>query len=123
MEQEPSRAYGSVSGFSQSISSTEDPDTPDQEDTEITGDDATTKAQRKAAKSNVMAMWNFTMEFIAEGLIGMIYSAITTKWPTGKACLVVVALHKKYVPKDLVSKIEMKCELNAIAMKKTENPA
>eukprot|EP00957_Ditylum_brightwellii_P178097 13565570-Ditylum_brightwellii.AAC.1 len=63
------------------------------------------------------------MAFTAECLIGMIYGDITTAWPTGKVCLVVVALHKKYVPKDLVSKIEMKCELNAIATKKDENPA
>eukprot|EP00957_Ditylum_brightwellii_P067807 5146976-Ditylum_brightwellii.AAC.1 len=63
------------------------------------------------------------MVFTAEGLIETIYGAITTKWPTGKACLVVVALQKKYAPKDLVSKIEMKHELNAITMKKVENPA
>eukprot|EP00957_Ditylum_brightwellii_P212310 15367177-Ditylum_brightwellii.AAC.2 len=62
------------------------------------------------------------MMFTAEGLIGTIYAVITTTWPMGKACLVVVALHKKYAPKDLVLKIEMKHELNAIAMKKAENP-
>eukprot|EP00957_Ditylum_brightwellii_P123217 9395244-Ditylum_brightwellii.AAC.1 len=94
-----------VCGFSQNLSSTKDPDLPDQKDTNITGTDATTKAQRKAVKSNVMAMRNFTMGFTADGLIGMIYGAITTKWPTEKACLVVVALHNKYAPKDLVSKI------------------
>eukprot|EP00957_Ditylum_brightwellii_P188563 14355023-Ditylum_brightwellii.AAC.1 len=74
-------------------------------------------------ESNVISMWNFAMTFTAEGLIGIIYGAIITKWPMGKACLVVVALQKKYTPKDLVSKIEMKQELNIIAMKKAENPA
>eukprot|EP00957_Ditylum_brightwellii_P047624 3617984-Ditylum_brightwellii.AAC.1 len=63
------------------------------------------------------------MAFTAEGFIGMVYGTIFTKCPTGKACLLVVALHRKYAPKDLVLKIEMNHELNAITMKKVENPA
>eukprot|EP00957_Ditylum_brightwellii_P067808 5146976-Ditylum_brightwellii.AAC.2 len=50
------RAHESVSGFFQCLSSTEGPDLPDQEDAKITGDDATSNAQRKGARLNVMAI-------------------------------------------------------------------
>eukprot|EP00957_Ditylum_brightwellii_P212309 15367177-Ditylum_brightwellii.AAC.1 len=50
------RAYRSICVFSQSLSSTMNPALPDQEDAEITGDDATVKAQRKAVKSNAIVM-------------------------------------------------------------------
>eukprot|EP00957_Ditylum_brightwellii_P090737 6910518-Ditylum_brightwellii.AAC.1 len=43
-------------------------------------------------------------------------------WPSGKAHVVVVLLHEKYVPKDLVSKIELRRNLNSILMKKDEDP-
>eukprot|EP00957_Ditylum_brightwellii_P075761 5757855-Ditylum_brightwellii.AAC.1 len=54
--------------------------------------------------------------------MGLIYAAITNDWPTGLAYKVVVALHKKYAPNDLISKVELRHELNAVLMKKEEDP-
>ena len=67
---------------------------------------------------NAIAIANLTTAFTSESLIGMIYQARTTKWPCGLAHMVVDALFKKYVPQDLVSKIELRRALNAVRMKK-----
>eukprot|EP00957_Ditylum_brightwellii_P136324 10396624-Ditylum_brightwellii.AAC.1 len=70
----------------------------------------------KAVKMNVVAMCNFTMAFTTEALIGVIYASMTDEWPTGKANTVVMLLHEKFVPKDLVSKIELRRQLNGISI-------
>eukprot|EP00957_Ditylum_brightwellii_P143435 10927600-Ditylum_brightwellii.AAC.1 len=62
------------------------------------------------------------MAFMTESLMVNIYSAIPIERLTGEAHTVVAVLQEKYAPKDLVLKIEMKRKLNAIAMKKTEDP-
>eukprot|EP00957_Ditylum_brightwellii_P019016 1431520-Ditylum_brightwellii.AAC.1 len=43
-------------------------------------------------------------------------------WPSGQVNVIVVLLHKKYSPKDLVSKIELRHDLNTIFIKKDEDP-
>eukprot|EP00957_Ditylum_brightwellii_P106928 8157564-Ditylum_brightwellii.AAC.1 len=43
-------------------------------------------------------------------------------WPSGKANIIIILLHEKYSSKDLVSKIELCCDLNAIIMKRDEDP-
>eukprot|EP00957_Ditylum_brightwellii_P136931 10442806-Ditylum_brightwellii.AAC.1 len=62
------------------------------------------------------------MPFTMEVLMGLIYKSITTNWPSGQADVIVVLLHKKYSPKDLVSTIKLRCNLNSIIMKKDEDP-
>eukprot|EP00957_Ditylum_brightwellii_P139769 10650984-Ditylum_brightwellii.AAC.1 len=71
---------------------------------------------------NAMAVCNFSMLFTTEALMGLIYKSIATNWPSGQANTIVVLLHEKYSPKDLVSKIELRCDLNSIVMKKDEDP-
>eukprot|EP00957_Ditylum_brightwellii_P082666 6285748-Ditylum_brightwellii.AAC.1 len=95
------RAYGTVYGFAQSIQQRPDQDLPSSE-YEIL-DTVTTDGARasKAVKLNVIAMCNLTMAFTTESLMGLIYAAMTPAWPSGKAHVVVVLLHKKYAPKDL----------------------
>jgi hypothetical protein len=63
------------------------------------------------------------MAFTAEALMGMIYNAKTADWPNELAWMVVKALHRKYFPKDLMSKIEWRRALNAVSMKKEDDPA
>eukprot|EP00957_Ditylum_brightwellii_P199259 15188930-Ditylum_brightwellii.AAC.1 len=54
--------------------------------------------------------------------MGLIYKSMTTAWPSGQSHIIVIALQEKYAPKDLVSKIELRRDLNAITMKKDEDP-
>eukprot|EP00957_Ditylum_brightwellii_P095762 7296407-Ditylum_brightwellii.AAC.1 len=70
---------------------------------------------------NAIAVCNFTMSFTMEALMSLIYKSMTTNWPSGKANVIVVLLHKKYSPKDLVSKVELWRNLNSIIMKKDED--
>eukprot|EP00957_Ditylum_brightwellii_P107386 8194230-Ditylum_brightwellii.AAC.1 len=62
------------------------------------------------------------MAFTSESLIGMIYASMSTTYPGGLAYKVVVALHEKYAPKDLVSKVELHRQLNMITMKRDDDP-
>eukprot|EP00957_Ditylum_brightwellii_P070761 5377864-Ditylum_brightwellii.AAC.1 len=62
------------------------------------------------------------MAFTTEGLMVMLYASMMTEWLSGLVHMVVVALHQKYAPKDLVSKIELQKELNAVAMQTEEDP-
>eukprot|EP00957_Ditylum_brightwellii_P052791 4002643-Ditylum_brightwellii.AAC.1 len=95
------RAYGTVYGFAQSIKMTVDPNLPDTENTDIDESTDTGARQAKALKLNAIAMCNLTMAFTTESLMGLIYASMTDLWPSGKAQVVVVALHDKYAPKDL----------------------
>ena len=71
---------------------------------------------------NTIAISNLNMTFIRESYIGMVYQARTTKWPSGLTHMVVNTLFNKYVLQDLVSKIELRKALDALIMKKEENP-
>eukprot|EP00957_Ditylum_brightwellii_P058357 4424964-Ditylum_brightwellii.AAC.1 len=62
------------------------------------------------------------MAFTSELLIGMVYAAMTTDWPSGLASKIVVVLHKKYAPQDIVAKIELRRALNSVLMKRKDNP-
>eukprot|EP00957_Ditylum_brightwellii_P208978 15359734-Ditylum_brightwellii.AAC.1 len=115
-------AYGTVYGFAQSIQQRPDQDLPSSEYKIL--DTAMVDGARaaKVVKLNAVAMCNLTMAFTTESLMGLIYSAISPAWLSGKAHVVVVLLHEKYAPKDLVSKIELRRNLNSILMKKYEDP-
>eukprot|EP00957_Ditylum_brightwellii_P127420 9716540-Ditylum_brightwellii.AAC.2 len=63
------------------------------------------------------------MAFTTESLMGIVYWAIDTDWPCGLAQQVVVSLQERYMPQDMVLKIELCCKMNAIVMKKEDEPA
>ena len=71
---------------------------------------------------NAIAITNITMSFTSELLIGMVYQARTTEWNSGLAHMVVYVLFKKYFLQYLVSKIELRRALNAVSIKKEEDP-
>eukprot|EP00957_Ditylum_brightwellii_P174858 13313953-Ditylum_brightwellii.AAC.1 len=114
------RAFGTVYGFEQSIKQERDPNLPATEDEEV--NPSNTRAL-KALKLNAIATCNLTMDFTTKALMGLIYSAMLNDWPSGLTCLVVVALHEKFAPKDLISKVELRREMNAITMKKEDDPS
>ena len=115
-------AYASVMKFAEAVRKTKDPNLPAKEGDAI--DESTDDGKKKAAalKRNAVAMANLTMAFTTEQLIGMIYKAANDDWPSGLAYKVIESLFKKYVPQDLVSKIELRRALSAISMKKDEDP-
>eukprot|EP00957_Ditylum_brightwellii_P197188 15023413-Ditylum_brightwellii.AAC.1 len=47
---------------------------------------------------------------------------MTTDWPSRLAQKIVVALHEKFVPQDMVTKIELSHALNSVIMKKKDDP-
>eukprot|EP00957_Ditylum_brightwellii_P090588 6899176-Ditylum_brightwellii.AAC.1 len=47
---------------------------------------------------------------------------MATEWPSGLAYKIVVMLHEKYAPQDMVAKIELRRTLNSVIMKKKDDP-
>eukprot|EP00957_Ditylum_brightwellii_P174870 13315008-Ditylum_brightwellii.AAC.1 len=94
--------YTSVYGFTQSMQHTINPDLPDSEAAEINNTNTlVTAAAKKAKRSNVIEM---------------------AKWPSGLTYKIMVALHEKYAPQDMVAKIKLRRVLNSIIMKKKDVP-
>eukprot|EP00957_Ditylum_brightwellii_P140319 10691464-Ditylum_brightwellii.AAC.1 len=109
-----------MSSVKSSMQHTIDPNLPAREATVI-DETYVTVAAKKAKRLNTIAMASFTMAFTSKSLIGMVYAAMTTEWPSGLAYKIVVALHEKYTPQDMVAKIELRCTLNRVLMKKKDD--
>eukprot|EP00957_Ditylum_brightwellii_P087377 6650871-Ditylum_brightwellii.AAC.1 len=115
--------YAPVYGFMQSMQHSIDFNLPDREASIIDETDAAAAvAIKKAKRSNTIVMASFTMAFTSESLIGMVYAAMTTDWPSGLAYKIMVALHEKYVPQDMVAKIELRRALSSVLMKRKDDP-
>ena len=97
--------YAAVYGFYASVQKTRYPDFLSGEDTVINLANTEGKKKEKSKNMNVIVITNITMSFTSESLIGMVYQAITTKWNSGLAHMVVYVLFNKYFLHDLVSKI------------------
>lgn len=80
------------------------------------------KAADNAVKRNNLAMATFTMAFTTEALMNVVYKAQSDDWPQGLAHLVVKALLDKYRPRDLITRVELRQQMNAISMKKDDDP-
>jgi hypothetical protein len=76
------------------------------------------KKMLAAKKRNEVAMANFTMAFTTEGVMGLVYRALTTDWPSGLAMVVDQGLLKKYRPLDIVSLVELRQQMNKVSMKR-----
>jgi len=117
------KSYAKVYGVAKSINRIVDPDLPANADDVIDDTTAIGRRQIAAKKANDIALANLTMSFTTEGLMGLVYSSMTTKYPDGLAWKVVNGLFEKYYPQDLLSKVELRQELNSIKMKKEDNPS
>jgi hypothetical protein len=53
----------------------------------------------------------------------MVFQSMTADWPGGLACKIKEALDNKFKPKDTMSYVDLRRDLNAIAMKQNNNPA
>jgi hypothetical protein len=86
--------------------------------------DATPHPQvAKAKKRNAIAMANLTVAFTSEMAMGLVYKAQTEEWPGGLAYLVVAALKAKYMPDDVITKVELRQMLGKVKMKKDDEPS
>jgi hypothetical protein len=81
------------------------------------------KASVAAKKRNALAVAHLTMPFTLDGMIAVVFRALTLEWPGGLAHIIVAALFKKYQPRDRVSRVELRLMLNGISMKKSQDPA
>jgi hypothetical protein len=81
------------------------------------------KAAEAARRWNALAMANLTMAFTSNTLMGLVWKAMTSDWPSGLAHLIVSALFKKYQPQDTITRVELRQMLNGVKMKKGEDPA
>lgn len=101
-------AYGSVYKFAAALRETDETDLPARDDTplDLTKDDD--KRKDAARKRNNIAMANFTMAFTSEALMGLVFKAQSVEWPAGKASRVVKGLMSKYMPKDRISRVELR---------------
>jgi hypothetical protein len=78
---------------------------------------------RKAKERNLVAFVQLTMALTTKGAMTFIYEGMTdVEWPIGLAYLVVLALKKKYMPDDTISKVELRRMMNGISMKKNADP-
>jgi gag-polypeptide of LTR copia-type len=99
-----------------------DPNLPENEVSEMELKDESNKTTRITVRKNELAMVSFSIAFVTEKAMNIIYAACTENWPDREAHLVVHKLMTRYRPLDTVSKIEMRQQLSKIKMKKGMNP-
>ena len=114
------KAYAAVYGFSKALESGfKSSLSGNKSDALVVGTD---DAKILAKKKNMIAMASLTASFTQERDFAIAYKAKTKEWPSGLAYLVMEGLAKKYKPKDMMTRVEMKTELNKISMKDDESP-
>ena len=109
-------AYAVMKGFSRALKV--DPSLPATEDAVPANDEA-----KLAKKANETAMASLTMAFKTEAMLNLVFRSMTTAWPGGLAHKVVEELKKKFQPEDIMSRVELRRSLNAISMKKGQDPS
>jgi hypothetical protein len=116
-------AFAMMENFSSALGFNGDPGMPAKHDDVI--DDATTKgnAQMKAKKASMRAVSYYTMAMKSVRLMAVINKSKTVEWSVGLAWKINESLIKKYRPNDIVAQAEMRQRLNAVSMKKNEDPA
>jgi predicted Zn-ribbon and HTH transcriptional regulator len=115
-------AYATMNKFKDILKETRDPNLPRKE---VSNEDydLLTKEQRQAIKKNEIAMASFSMAFITDKAMNIVFLASTEGWEEGEAHLVVKELMKRYRPIDTVSRVEMRQQLAKIQFKKGMDPA
>jgi hypothetical protein len=114
-------AYASVHQFTEALKTGGEATMLASDDVAV---DATTHPQvAKAKKRNAIAMANLTMVFTSETTMGLVYKAQTEEWPGGLAYLVMAALKAKYMPDDVITKVELRQMLGKVKMKKDDEPS
>ena len=116
-------AFAMLSGFADAIEEEPDPMLPISMSSKIEDDTEEAARQKVAIRKNEHAISSFTIAFTKEGTMRLVSKAKTKEWPKGAAYLIVRMLMKKYRPNDIMSKVEMRQQLNKVVMKKGSDPA
>ena len=98
-------------------------DLPATEATAIpTGADGAAGRAAMRRRRNSVAYANLSLALNSEQLVRILVAGQTTAWPSGLAWRVVQALHRRFKPADIISKIELRRMLNQISMSRKEDP-
>ena len=108
-------AYAVMKNFQRALKV--DPDLPAKD-----SDEPTSEKAAAAKKANEVAMASLTIAFKTESLLNIIFKSMSADWPGGLAHKVVSELKKKYQPEDIMCRVELRRSLNAIKMKKGQDP-
>jgi hypothetical protein len=79
--------------------------------------------RQKAVDMNLTAVGAYTWAITTNVAAGMVSQSMAADWPGGLACKIKDALYNKFKPKDTMSYVDLRHDLNAIAMKKNEDPS
>ena len=77
---------------------------------------------RAAVRRNSVAYANLSLALNSEQLVRILVAGQTTAWPSRLAWQVVQALHWRFKPADIISKIKLQHMLNQISMSRKEDP-
>ena len=77
---------------------------------------------RAAVRRNSVAYANLSLALNSKQLVRILVAGQTTAWPSGLAWQVVQALHRRFKPADIISKIKLWRMLNQISMSRKEDP-
>lgn len=114
-------AFAVLEDFSEAIQKTAESDLPAKASDAIqSGDDG--KEARAAKKRNQRAFYYLTMAFQTEGLISKIHAAKTQEYPEGLAWMVIAALEKEYRPNDLLSRVDLRADMNKVRLRVNDEP-
>jgi hypothetical protein len=115
------RVYATVNKFVTALKPIDEADFPASEDEVLDETNKAGLAKAAARRRNAVAMTNYyAMAFTCETTLGMIVKSSLTDWPTGKASKVTDLLLRKIKPHDVMTRVELRQELNKIKMKKME---
>ncbi|MGH7955290.1 MAG: hypothetical protein ACREOZ_04950, partial [Gloeomargaritales cyanobacterium] len=116
-------AFAEVEQFEEALVKGGDPKMPTSSTEIIDETNSVGKAAMKAKKQNRKAVAYYTLAFKNIRLLALVNKSKTTEWPGGLAWKIKEALTKKYRPNDIVAQAELRQRMNAVSMKKTEDPA
>ena len=96
---------------------------PEKHDTPLDTSVDAEKKQDTARSQNSMAVAIYTLSFTSNQLVNMIYESSNENYPGGRAWEVAKALDRKYEPKDMMTIVERKNDLDKIKMSIREHPS
>jgi hypothetical protein len=81
------------------------------------------KASQQTVDMNLTAVSAYTWVIMINIATGMVFQSTTADWAGGLACKIKEALDTKFKPKYTMSYVDLRRDLNAIVMKKNDDPA
>ena len=118
-------AYARLKRFEQALSDSVDLPTNQEEYDEMAAKASPTDEEKKKirnAKANETAVAQLTMAFQTTDLLTFVKESKSKEWQHGLAWKIIKNLADEYEPKDEVSKVELKRDLNNVTMQEDDDP-